>query len=162
MAYHRSRSRGVGDRIIRRRKSLESICHCSRNRSISLTPITDPSLTPRRLTQLPYNFTPCFCVFHLGFGLVGCRPGLHVSHHAGLRVTDTPLAHSAGRAQQALPPEFIVGALADSQHGQDLADTQELGFFGRHTATPRTLDRLPRGAGTADAGIPALQESSRW
>ena len=44
MAYHRSRSRGVGATIIRRRKSLGSICHCSRNRSISLTPITDPSL----------------------------------------------------------------------------------------------------------------------
>ena len=42
MAYHRSR--GVGATIIRRRKSLASICHCSRNRSISLTPITDPPL----------------------------------------------------------------------------------------------------------------------
>ena len=44
MAHHRSRSRGVGATIIRRRKSLASSCHCSRNHSISLTPITDPSL----------------------------------------------------------------------------------------------------------------------
>ena len=29
-AYHLSRSRGVGDRIIRRRKSLASICHTHR------------------------------------------------------------------------------------------------------------------------------------
>ena len=43
MAYHRSRSLGVGARIIRRRKALASICHCSRNQSISLTPITNPS-----------------------------------------------------------------------------------------------------------------------
>ena len=31
MAYHLSRSRGVGARIIRRRKSLTPICHCSRD-----------------------------------------------------------------------------------------------------------------------------------
>ena len=58
MAYHRSRSRGVGARIIRRRKALASICHCSRNRSISLTPITNPSQLPKPansvlLTNLP-------------------------------------------------------------------------------------------------------------
>ena len=44
-ACHRSRSRGVGNQITRRHKSLASICHCSRNRSISLTPITNPSRT---------------------------------------------------------------------------------------------------------------------
>ncbi len=56
-AYYRSRSRGVGDRIIRRRKSPASIRHCSRNRSISLTPITNPSLTRDKLTQLLHKFT---------------------------------------------------------------------------------------------------------
>ena len=40
MAYQRSRSRGVGARIIRLRKSFTPICHCSKERSISLTPIT--------------------------------------------------------------------------------------------------------------------------
>ena len=58
MAYHRSRSRGVGDRIIRRRKSLESIRHCSRNRSISLTPITNPSLTQRCINPTPLQLSP--------------------------------------------------------------------------------------------------------
>ena len=67
MAYHRSRSRGVGARIIRRRKSLTPICHCSRERSISLTPITNPS--QHRLPRFLHNFTPCVCAFHLGFGL---------------------------------------------------------------------------------------------
>ena len=55
MAYHLSRSRGVGERIIRRCKSLASICHCSRNQSISLTPITSPSLTPKRANQIPHQ-----------------------------------------------------------------------------------------------------------
>ena len=69
MAYHRSRSRGVGARIIRRRKSLTPICHFSRNRSISLTPITSPCQTPEKLTWSLRQFTPCCCAFHLGFGL---------------------------------------------------------------------------------------------
>ena len=56
-AYHRSRSRGVGDRIIRRRKSLASICHCSRNRSISLTPITIPLGLLQKLTLSLRQFT---------------------------------------------------------------------------------------------------------
>ena len=51
MAYHRSR--GVGARIIRRRKSLAFICHCSRNPSISLTLITNPSLTTRKANPVP-------------------------------------------------------------------------------------------------------------
>ena len=59
MAYHLSRSRGVGARIIRRRKSWASICHCSRYRSMSLAPITNPSSTyatsyPSLFTNLPY------------------------------------------------------------------------------------------------------------
>ena len=53
MAYHRSRSRGVGARIIRRRRSLTPICHCSRNRSISLAPITIPSPTPGQANPVP-------------------------------------------------------------------------------------------------------------
>ena len=53
MAYHRSRSLGVGARIIRRRRSLTLICHCSRNRSISLTPITNPRSFQVKLTQFP-------------------------------------------------------------------------------------------------------------
>ena len=56
MAY--ARSRGVGARIIRRSKSLTSICHCSRNRSISLTPITNPSLTPDSPIRFLHKFTP--------------------------------------------------------------------------------------------------------
>ena len=51
MAYHRSRSRGVGARIIRRRKSLTPICHCSRDRSISLTPIINPLGHPQKLAR---------------------------------------------------------------------------------------------------------------
>ena len=34
---------GVGARIIRRRKSISPICHCSSDRSISLTPIRNTS-----------------------------------------------------------------------------------------------------------------------
>ena len=59
-AYHRSRSRDVGDRIIRRRKSLASICHCSRNRSISRTPITNPSRTPAKTNPVPPSIYPMF------------------------------------------------------------------------------------------------------
>ena len=58
MAYHRSRSLGVGARIIRRRKALASICHCSRNRSISLTPITIPSQLPRPANPVPSTNLP--------------------------------------------------------------------------------------------------------
>ena len=58
MAYHRSRSRGVGARIIRRRKSLTPICHCSRDRSISLTPITNPSQFLRPATSVPSQIYP--------------------------------------------------------------------------------------------------------
>ena len=58
MACHRSRSRGVGARISRRCKSLASIRHCSRNRSISLTPITNPSLTPRLTSPVPPQIYP--------------------------------------------------------------------------------------------------------
>ena len=45
MAYHLFRSLGVGARIIRRRKSLAFICRYSRYPSMSLPPITNPSLT---------------------------------------------------------------------------------------------------------------------
>ena len=48
MACHRSRSLGAGARISRRCRSLASICHCSRNRSICLTLTTIPSPTPYR------------------------------------------------------------------------------------------------------------------
>ena len=44
MAYHRSRSRGVGASIIRRHKSLTPICHCSRERYLPHThhqPLSD-------------------------------------------------------------------------------------------------------------------------
>ena len=72
MAYHRSRSLGVGAKIIRRRKSLTSICHCSKDRSISLTLIIYPPNTQllHSLAQFLHKFIPFFCVFHLGFGLV--------------------------------------------------------------------------------------------
>ena len=48
--------------------------HCSRDRSISLTPITNPSQFLRPATSVPsprflHKFTPCVCAFHLGFGL---------------------------------------------------------------------------------------------
>ena len=42
-ACQRSRSRGVGARIIRRCKSFTSNSHRSSDRSISLTPIIPPS-----------------------------------------------------------------------------------------------------------------------
>ena len=58
MAYHLSRSRGVGARIIRRRRSLTPICHCSRDRSISLTPIINPSRLPRPANTLPQQIYP--------------------------------------------------------------------------------------------------------
>ena len=68
MAYHRSRSLGVGAKIIRRRKSLTSICHCSKDRSISLTLIIYPPNTQllHSLAQFLHKFIPFFCVFHLG------------------------------------------------------------------------------------------------
>ncbi len=69
-ACHLSLSRGVGARIIRLCKSLASISHCSRNRSISLTPITIPSLTTEQANTVFHNSTPSACAFHLGFGLV--------------------------------------------------------------------------------------------
>ena len=71
MAYHRSRSLGVGAKIIRRRKSLTSICHCSKDRSISLTLIIYLPNTQllHSLAQFLHKFIPFFCVFHLGFGL---------------------------------------------------------------------------------------------
>ena len=56
MAYHRSRSLGVGAKIIRRRKSLTSICHCSKDRSISLTLIIYPP-TPNYCTLWPSSST---------------------------------------------------------------------------------------------------------
>ena len=45
-ACQRSRSRGVGASIIRRCRSLAFISHCSRDWSISLTPIATPLATP--------------------------------------------------------------------------------------------------------------------
>ena len=64
MACHRSRSLDVGARISRRCRSLASICHCSRNRSICLALTTSPSPTPYRanpvlpkFTALPSHFT---------------------------------------------------------------------------------------------------------
>ena len=58
MACQRSLSRGVGARISRRCKSLASICHCCRNLSISLTPITNPSPTPGQASLLPSQIYP--------------------------------------------------------------------------------------------------------
>ena len=59
-AYHRSRPRGVGARIIRRRKALASISHCSKSRCISLAPITNPSLTPGKANSAPSPIYPMF------------------------------------------------------------------------------------------------------
>ena len=53
LKHLRSRSRGVGARIIRRRRSLTPIYHCSSAWSISLTPIVSPSQLP-----CPANPTP--------------------------------------------------------------------------------------------------------
>ena len=55
---HCSRSLGVDARIIRRRKSLASICHCSRNRSISLTPTIYPSLITEHPNLVPLQIYP--------------------------------------------------------------------------------------------------------
>ena len=59
-AYHRSRGVGVGARIIRRRKALASISHCSKSRCISLAPITNPSLTPGKANSAPSPIHPMF------------------------------------------------------------------------------------------------------
>ena len=56
MACHRSQ--GVGARIIRLCKSLASIRHCSRNRPVSLAPITIPSLTLGQTNPGPGNPRP--------------------------------------------------------------------------------------------------------
>ena len=103
MAYHRSRSRGVGAKIIRRRKSLTSICHCSKDRSISLTLIIYPPNTQllHSLAQFLHKFIPFFCVFHLGFGLEGA---LSVLDHAGGKLSPTTMAHVA-MAMGYLPKE---------------------------------------------------------
>ena len=58
IACHLSRSRGVGARIVRRCKSLILICHCSRNRSISLTPIINPSQLPKPTNSVPSQIYP--------------------------------------------------------------------------------------------------------
>ena len=47
---------------------VASSCHCSSG-SISLTPITIPSLTPRRINPTPLQLYPMLAAFHLGFGL---------------------------------------------------------------------------------------------
>ena len=62
--------------IVRRRKTLASICHCWRNRPISLTPITNSSLIPGQANPFPPQFTPCFCAFHLGLSLEGMTRAL--------------------------------------------------------------------------------------
>ena len=49
---------GRGARIIRLCKSLASIRHCSRNCPISLTPITNPSLTPGQTNLTPSQLYP--------------------------------------------------------------------------------------------------------
>ena len=51
-------SGGVGTRIIRRRKFFLPICNCSRDRSISLTLITDPSLLLRPAKPIPSQIYP--------------------------------------------------------------------------------------------------------
>ena len=58
MACHRSRSLGVGARIIRRRKSLTPICHCSRDWLISLTLIINPAQSLRSATSVPSQIYP--------------------------------------------------------------------------------------------------------
>ena len=56
-AYQRSRSRDVGARIIRRCTSWASISHCSRDRSISLTLITNPFNSWDQLASYFTNLT---------------------------------------------------------------------------------------------------------
>ena len=77
MAYHRSRSLGVGAKIIRRRKSLTSICHCSKDRSISLTLIIYPPTTALS-GPVPPQIYPIFLRIspRLWFSMISCRrPG---------------------------------------------------------------------------------------
>ena len=57
-AYHRSRYLGVGARIIRRCKSLIPTCHCSIERSISLTPITNLPQLPIPTNRVPSQIYP--------------------------------------------------------------------------------------------------------
>ncbi len=65
IAYQRSRSLGVGARIIRGLRSFTLICHPSSHGPISLT-----SQLPRSANQLRPQFAPLLRAFHLGFGLV--------------------------------------------------------------------------------------------
>ena len=58
MACHRSRPRGVAARIVRWCRSLAFISHCSRNRSIPLTPSNNPSLAHGQINQASHKFTP--------------------------------------------------------------------------------------------------------
>ena len=73
MAYHLSRSRGVGAKIILRRRSLTPICHCSKDWSISLAPIITPHETQRSsnpitspIYPIPLRISPWlwFSLFH--------------------------------------------------------------------------------------------------
>lgn len=66
MAYYLSR--GVGTRIILRRRSLALTHHCSRNRSIFLTPIITPTIL-HKAYPVPPQFTKCLCAFHSVVGL---------------------------------------------------------------------------------------------
>ena len=65
IAYHLSRSRGVGARIILRRRSLTPICHCSSDWSISLTSIINPRNCRNHLSRLSPNLPDLSAYFTL-------------------------------------------------------------------------------------------------
>ena len=94
---HRSRSLGVDARIIRRRKSLASICHCSRNRSISLTPTIYPSLITEHPNLVPLQIypTPLRISPWLWFSTTTTRLGwwLHPAFTAGGAASFVGAAH---------------------------------------------------------------------
>ena len=62
---------GVGSGIVRRRKSLASICHCWRNRSMSLTPITRDSALARPSARIWQR--SCNCPVGPGWEGSGCQ-----------------------------------------------------------------------------------------
>ena len=121
VAYHHSRSRGAGARVIRGLKSFVPIRHCSRDQSISLRPSATPRNSRYQLPRLLYKSTPHVCAFHLGFGLVGIdgEQGLHRGRDMEGPSGDQ---HRGGRRFHRECP--ILGSRIHAVPGYSLADVE--------------------------------------
>ena len=82
-------------------------CHCSRNRSICLTPITTPSQTPYRANPVPPQIYRIPCACRLGFGLE-----LMQKHNANGATTYT----DTGTSQAT---QYVYRVKAKNAHGVD-------------------------------------------